>query len=232
MILVGQYDSPYVRRVAVSLCVLGFAFEHDTRSVFADFDAMRGINPLGRIPSLILDDCETLIDSAAILDWLDQSVGPEHALVPAAGPERRRALRRIVLATGVIDKAGAAAYERIIRPSALRWPEWAERCRIQATGAIQALATEAWPIADRLDQAQITTACDDSLPTAGRSRSHPLRPLSGTRRTICALRGATRIPRHLSGRIRRAAKRVTRSARTVLSAFEPSGNFLAGDEGQ
>ena len=159
MILVGQYDSPYVRRVAVSLCVLGFAFEHDTRSVFADFDAMRGINPLGRIPSLILDDCETLIDSAAILDWLDQSVGPEHALVPAAGPERRRALRRIVLATGVIDKAGAAAYERIIRPSALRWPEWAERCRIQATGAIQALATEAWPIADRLDQAQITTAC-------------------------------------------------------------------------
>ena len=55
MILIGQYDSPYVRRVAVSLRILGFAHEHDTRSVFADFDAMRRINPLGRIPSLVLD---------------------------------------------------------------------------------------------------------------------------------------------------------------------------------
>src|SRR4051794_10587087 len=68
MILVGQYDSPYVRRVAVSLRVLGFAYEHDTRSVFADFDAMRRINPLGRIPSLVLPDGRALIDSAAILD--------------------------------------------------------------------------------------------------------------------------------------------------------------------
>jgi glutathione S-transferase len=59
MILVGQYDSPFVRRVAISLRALGFTYEHDTRSVFADFDAIRRINPLGRIPSLILDDGET-----------------------------------------------------------------------------------------------------------------------------------------------------------------------------
>jgi glutathione S-transferase len=159
MILIGQYDSPYVRRVAVSLRVLGFVHEHDTRSVFADFDAMRRINPLGRIPSLVLDDGETLIDSAAILDWLDQSVGPERALLPAAGPERRRALHRIALATGVIDKAGAAAYEQLIRPAAYRWPDWIERCRTQATGAIEALAGETWPTVGRIDQARITTSC-------------------------------------------------------------------------
>ena len=41
MILVGQYDSPYTRRVAVSLGLLGFVFEHDKRSVFGDFDSMR-----------------------------------------------------------------------------------------------------------------------------------------------------------------------------------------------
>ena len=91
MILVGQYDSPYTRRVAVSLHLLGFDFEHDTRSVFADFDSMRTTNPLGRIPSLILDDGTTLIDSGAILDWLDQQVGPERALLPPMG---RRASRR------------------------------------------------------------------------------------------------------------------------------------------
>ncbi len=159
MILVGQYNSPFVRRAAVSLRVLGFDCQHDTRSVFGDFDAMRRVNPLVRIPSLVLDDGETLIDSAAILDWLDQTVGPERALAPAAGPERLRVLRRMVLATGVIDKAGAATYERLIRPSAYRWPDWIERCRTQAMGGIEALAAEPWPTAGRLDQAQITTAC-------------------------------------------------------------------------
>jgi glutathione S-transferase len=159
MVLVGQYDSPYVRRVAISLRVLGFEYAHDTRSVFADFDAMRRVNPLGRIPALVLDDGEALIDSAAILDWLDQSVGPERALIPVAGAERRRALRIIALATGAIDKVGAAAYERLLRPAARRWPEWIERCRIQGMGALAALAGEPWPQRPRLDQAEITTAC-------------------------------------------------------------------------
>lgn len=159
MILLGQYDSPYVRRVAVSLRVLGFDYVHDTRSVFGDFDAVRRVNPLARIPSLTLDDGETLIDSAAILDWLDQSVGPDRALVPPSGGERRRTLRRMALATGVIDKAGAAVYERLIRPPAYRWPEWIARCRTQAAGALDALEAEDWPDTARLDQAQITTAC-------------------------------------------------------------------------
>jgi glutathione S-transferase len=127
--------------------------------VFADFDAMRRINPLGRIPSLVLDDGEILLDSAVILDWADQSVGPERALVPVEGRARRSVLRRVVLATGAIDKAGAAAVERLVRPSAHRWPEWIERCRTQAAGAIEALAAESWPSAARFDQAQITTAC-------------------------------------------------------------------------
>jgi len=159
MILVGQYDSPYVRRVAVSLRVLELEYRHDTRSVFGDFDSMRQTNPLGRIPSLVLDDGEVLIDSAAILDWLDQSVGPGRALLPSAGLARRRALRLIALATGAIDKTAAAAYERLIRPAALHWPEWIARCRTQAAGAIGALAAEPWPDGAALDQAQITTAC-------------------------------------------------------------------------
>ena len=159
MILVGQYDSPYVRRVAVSLRVLGFDYEHDTRSVFGDFESMRQTNPLARIPSLVFDDGEVLIDSAAILDWLDQSVGPERALIPVAGAARRRMLRRIALATGVIDKAGAAAYERLIRPAAYRWPDWIERCLTQAAGGLEALAAEPWLESARLHQGEITTAC-------------------------------------------------------------------------
>jgi glutathione S-transferase len=159
MILVGQYDSPYVRRTAISLHVLGLAYQHDTRSVFGDFDAMRQVNPLGRIPSLQLDDGTVLVDSAAILDWLDETVGQERALLPRSGIARRNALQRMALATGVIDKIGAANYERMIRPSAYRWPEWIERCVIQGTGGLEALARLSWPADAPIDQAQITTAC-------------------------------------------------------------------------
>jgi glutathione S-transferase len=159
MILVGQYDSPYVRRVAVTLGILGFAFEHDTRSVFGDFDSMRTVNPLGRVPSLILPDGTTLIDSAAILDWLDQAVGPARALLPPDGPSRQQALQRIALATGTIDKVMAAGYERLIRPEPYRWPDWIVRCRTQAEGGIAALAALSWPADTALDQTWITTAC-------------------------------------------------------------------------
>jgi glutathione S-transferase len=158
MILVGQYDSPFVRRVAISLRLLGFTYEHDTRSVFGDFDSMLKTNPLGRIPSLLLDDGRTLLDSAAILDWLDEKVGPERALIPASGAARADALQRIALATGSIDKIGAANYERLIRPSAYRWPEWIARCLTQCRGGIEALERLDWTGA-KVDQAQITTGC-------------------------------------------------------------------------
>jgi glutathione S-transferase len=159
MTLVGQYDSPYTRRVAVSLGLLGFAFEHDARSVFADFDSMRTTNPLGRVPSLILADGTTLIDSTAILDWLDQQVGAERALLPATGPERREALQRIALATGAIDKVMGAAYERFVRPERHRWADWIARCRAQAAGGLRALAEHVWPADSRLGQDAITAAC-------------------------------------------------------------------------
>jgi glutathione S-transferase len=159
MILVGQYDSPFVRRVAISLRVLGFRYEHDTRSVFGDFDSMRTTNPLGRIPSLTLDSGETLIDSSAILDWLDREVGPERALAPSSGPARTRALQLIALAAGGVEKFGAENYESIIRPAQYRWPEWIARLHTQGLGALTALEREDWSAKARLDQVQISTGC-------------------------------------------------------------------------
>lgn len=158
MILVGQYDSPFVRRTAISLRVLGFAYDHDTRSVFGDFDAMRSVNPLGRIPSLQLDDGTILIDSFAILDWLDQQVGPERALVPAHGVARRAAMQVIALAAGAVEKFGAVNYETLIRPAAARWPEWIARCETQGLGALEALERLDWT-GSQFDQVRITTGC-------------------------------------------------------------------------
>lgn len=159
MILSGQYDSPFTRRVAITLRVLGYAYAHDTRSVFGDFDAMRMLNPLGRIPALTLDDGAVLVDSAAILDWLDEVAGPNAALVALKGRARRDALQTIALACGAVEKFGAVNYERLIRPSVHRWPDWIERCLTQGRGALGALELREWAHPDRLDQTHITTAC-------------------------------------------------------------------------
>ncbi|MDQ3215583.1 MAG: glutathione S-transferase family protein [Pseudomonadota bacterium] len=159
MILVGQYDSPYVRRVAISLKLAGLQFSRDTRSVFADAEEMRRINPLGRIPSLVLDDGEVLIDSGAILDYIDELIGPERSLLPAHGASRRKALRIIALATGAIDKAGAVAYERMLRPPETIYMPWIGRCLTQlasALAALDALPLTPWYFGARPMQPDIT----------------------------------------------------------------------------
>jgi glutathione S-transferase len=161
MQLVGQYDSPYVRRVAISLHLLEIPFTRNTISVFVDADEMRRINPVVRIPSLILDDGEVLIDSAAILDHIDETVGPERALMPPRGAERRQAFRIVALATGAIDKAGAVVYERLLRPPEKVHAPWTERCRGQLAGALdtlEALPVSPWLMGERLMQPDITVA--------------------------------------------------------------------------
>jgi glutathione S-transferase len=136
MILVGQYDSPFVRRVAVTLHLYGMPFTRNTISVFGDADQMAKINPLVRIPSLVLDSGETLIDSAAILDALDEMAGPGRALTPSSGAARRRVLQAAAMATGAIDKAGAWVYERHFHPPGHRSENLLARYQSQVAGAL------------------------------------------------------------------------------------------------
>ena len=101
MFLIGQYDSPFVRRTAIALRLYGLPFEHRPWSTFGDADKIATYNPLLRVPVLVLDDGEALIDSAAILDHLDETVGPERAMLAPHGPLRRKQLHTIALATGL-----------------------------------------------------------------------------------------------------------------------------------
>jgi glutathione S-transferase len=162
MILVGQYDSPYVRRIAVTLGLYGMPFRRNPISVFTDAAAMARINPLVRIPSLVLDDGEALIDSAAILDHLDEVAGPGKALMPRDGAARRQTLQVVVAATGAIDKAGAVVYERHFHAPAAVASDWVARCKGQLAGALawleQRLAAD-WFVDGRLSQADVTVAC-------------------------------------------------------------------------
>lgn len=131
MILVGRYLSPFVRRVAATMKIYGMPYERRVLSTVTDVDAIRAFNPVGRVPALILDSGETLIDSAVILDYLDECAGPVRALAPPEGAERREVLRLVALAIGAAEKGVALVYETKRRPEHLISPEWAAKLKTQ-----------------------------------------------------------------------------------------------------
>ena len=137
MILIGQYDSPFVRRVAIAMRLYGMPFEHRPWSTFGDADLVARFNPLRRVPTLVLDDGEALIESAAILDHLDEVAGPAAALIAEHGPERRHALKVCALATGLADKAVSLFYERTFHPQVSQ--TWIDRCTAQIGDVLGAL---------------------------------------------------------------------------------------------
>jgi len=163
MILIGMFDSPFVRRVAVTLNLLELPFEHRNWSVGRDFERIRQFNPLGRVPTLVRPDGEALIESAAILDHLDEVAGPARALLPVSGPPRRTALRLMALATGAADKGVLQIYETAFRPEEKRHAPWVERCRLQMHSALAVLDAKAgnrdWLQGQRMTQADVTAAC-------------------------------------------------------------------------
>jgi len=165
MILIGMFDSPYARRVAISLALLDIPFEHRNWSVGRDFERIREFHPQGRVPTLVLDDGEVLTESAIIIDYIDQLVGPQQALLPTAGVARRGAQSIIALATGAVDKGILLVMERIFRPAEKHHEPFLERCRVQVHGALQALEARCaaragqWLVGDAMGQADITLAC-------------------------------------------------------------------------
>lgn len=161
MILIGMFDSPFVRRVAVSMKLLGLPFEHRNWSVGRDQAQIREFNPLGRVPTLVLDDGEALCESLAILDHIDQHVGPQRALLPLSGRSRRDALQLMALANGAAEKAVSQIYEGVFRPQEKWHQPWVDRCAEQMDGALRLLEQRCvecadWLVDSRLTQADVT----------------------------------------------------------------------------
>lgn len=163
MILIGQYDSPFVRRVAIAMRLYGMPFEHRPWSVFGDADKIAKYNPLMRVPTLVLNTGEALVESYAILDALDQLAPPGLAMMPAGGAERREAMRVCALATGLSDKAVSLVYETVVHNRAT--PAWVERCLSQIAGCLGELErsrtgrTTQWWFGPAIGHADVTVAC-------------------------------------------------------------------------
>jgi glutathione S-transferase len=163
MILIGQYDSPFVRRVAIALSLYEIAFEHRPWSVFGDAEQIVAYNPLKRVPTLVLDSGEVLVESAIILDALDEMAGPKRAMTPASGEARRAVLKICALGAGLADKAVALVYERALHETVSR--TWIDRCEAQIGEVLTALDEDRakhgsrWWFGDELSHADIMVGC-------------------------------------------------------------------------
>jgi len=162
MFLIGQYDSPFVRRVAIAATLYGIEFEHRPWSTFGDGDRIAPFNPLRRVPTLVLDNNQVLIDSAYILDWLDEQAG-DKALIARSGSERRKALYYIALATGFSDKCVALYYEKVLHK--VTSDIWLNRCQAQVSAVLEVLeriraeAGREWLMGDVMQHPDIALGC-------------------------------------------------------------------------
>ena len=162
MQLIGLLDSPFVRRVAISLQLLELPFEHRPISVFRGFDAFHAINPVVKAPTLICDDGEVLLDSTLILEYAEALARPR-TLMPARPPALQHALRLIGLALAACEKTAQIVYERGLRPAEKYHEPWVARVKGQLLAAYGGLEQELLRRSletdeGRIDQASLTVA--------------------------------------------------------------------------
>ncbi|TKT79297.1 glutathione S-transferase family protein [Aquamicrobium sp. LC103] len=173
MILIGQYDSSFVRRVGIALRLYDMSFEHRPWSVFGDAEKIAAYNPLTRVPTLVLDDGDVLVDSVTILDHLDNLVPADRALHPRTEPQRHQSLKIAALASGLADKAVSLFYERRLHENPSE--AWEARCLKQIRGTLASLEADRarssapyW-FGDRIGHADIAVAAS----IRHMSESHP-----------------------------------------------------------
>ena len=184
MQLIGMLDSPYVRRVAISLQLLRLRFEHQSISVFRGFAQFEAINPVVKAPSLVCDDGTVLMDSTLILDYADALAEPGKRLMPTKLLDRQQALRVVGLALAACEKSVQIVYEHHTRPAEKLHRPWLDRVTGQlraACGALEAeLARRPLPTTSAtMDQAGVSTAVAwrfvrQATPDAVSAMAHPL----------------------------------------------------------
>ncbi|MCG8516596.1 MAG: glutathione S-transferase [Pseudomonadales bacterium] len=161
MKLIGALDSPYVRRAAISLDLMGVTFEHDPLSVFSNFVEFSRINPVVKAPSLVLDDGTVLMDSTLIIDYFETLSSPAIKLLPQQPQALAKAIRTVGLALVACEKTVQIVYENNLRPAEKLHQPWVDRVTAQLLAACRELDRQlsVQPSqGDRPDQVAVTSA--------------------------------------------------------------------------
>jgi len=140
MRLIGMLDSPYVRRVAIGLQLLGLRFEHHSVSVFRGFDEFQAINPVVKAPTLVCDDGMVLMDSSLILDYAQALA--QRTLLPKDLPGLQTDVRVTGLGLAACEKCVQIIYERNLRPPEKQYEPWVSRVTGQMLAAFAALEAQ------------------------------------------------------------------------------------------
>jgi glutathione S-transferase len=157
MKLVGPYISGFTRRTAVTMKLLGIPFEHLNLNAYTDKEEVRRFSPMGKVPALVLDNGEVLIDSAGIIDVLHERVGPEESLIPPSGPARLKALQLIGIGSNIYPKL-SSLYDETLRPKEQQLQSVFEGLAEQAIiglSLLEAQTGDGWYVNDTLSQADI-----------------------------------------------------------------------------
>lgn len=157
MKLIGMLDSPYVRRVAISLDLYGVDFVHEPLSAFRTFDEFAQINPVVKAPTLVLDDGTVLMDSSLILEYLETLAPADRKLLPQQPGALARDLHILGLALAACEKSVQIVYEHNLRPAEKLHAPWLERVSGQLLAAFGLLDKQLGD-SEALTQASITAA--------------------------------------------------------------------------
>lgn len=159
MKLVGMLDSPYVRRVAISLELYGVEFEHQALSVFSTYAEFARINPIVKAPTLVLDDSTMLLDSSLILDYFETLAPLDKKLLPQQIATRAEDLQLTGLALAACEKAVQIVYEHNLRPAQKLHEPWLDRVTGQLLAACSLLEKRLAHLLDKpLTQGALTAA--------------------------------------------------------------------------
>ena len=142
MRLIGMLDSPFVRRVAISLDLLGIDFTHEAVSVFNHFDRFRALNPVVKAPTLICDDGTVLMDSSLILQFAEVALANGRTLWSGEQVQLQHEYRAVGLALAACEKTAQTIYETNLRPQEKQHEPWLARVRGQLQAAFAALEQE------------------------------------------------------------------------------------------
>ncbi|WP_449103714.1 glutathione S-transferase family protein [Pseudomonas veronii] len=159
MKLVGMLDSPYVRRVAISLELYGVDFVHEPLSVFSTYNAFARINPVVKAPTLVLDDGTVLMDSCLILDYLETLAPADRKLLAQPPAARAKDLQLLGLALAACEKSVQIVYEHNLRPAEKQHAPWLDRVSGQLLAAYTLLDKHlSQADSEALTQASLTVA--------------------------------------------------------------------------
>ncbi len=140
MKLIGSHTSPFARKVRIVLAEKKIEYDFVIDSPWLADSKVPSLNPLGKIPVLVLDDDTRLFDSRVIVEYID-NVTPNNKLFPAPNRERTEVKRWEALADGICD-AAATAFLEGKRPEAQRSNDWIQRQRDKVTRSLEFMAEE------------------------------------------------------------------------------------------